>query len=668
MLRGPMRLRALRQSLRRPALRAESAQLAAWCTLAVVSLIHAHADPAQKVRPAVALARDLFVAGHLVAAGVLVAFALALWRRFGPRRPWLGYLAVALGALLLTAPVLREDLSVRAGKLPLPHLPALVLLVVAVSAVIPCAALLGRLLARPWLHLLGFAAALALAVANHLVLPDDYPGVHLVAALAAATLLGAAETVRAAPPGRRRARRGRLALALAGALSLLVHPANSTSLAVQRVPGDVVAPWLARYREREDVAVDLGDAHPSIVPAVRDGWYQSRLGRPALPPASAPLLPRNAVVIFFVVDCLRADLLDGDLRAGDLPHLTALRRAGTQFKLARSTAPATSSSVSAILSGRYYSQLYWSQWPGATAEWVYPHLDPTPRLPDLLGKAGVDTVIISGMPGLVNAYGVVHGFAEETVIKGKTRLYPEAFDLMTAVLARVSAQPAGRPLFLYVHFTDAHAPYDHGSTQGLPFDRYLRGVKRTDAELGRLLARLDGDPALRDRAAVFVTADHGEGFGEHGSSFHATNVYDELLRVPLLVRLPGAAPHVTSRPVSLIDLVPTVLDLFGQPIPGELMGQSLTPFFRGEEPAPTRPIAADSSRLVRALIFPDNKKIIHDRRRGTVELYDLAVDPRERRDLFDQSGADGEARLRALKAFFHAHTLPRPGYVVPYGR
>ena len=111
-----------------------------------------------------------------------------------------------------------------------------------------------------------------------------------------------------------------------------------------------------------------------------------------------------------------------------------------------------------------------------------------------------------------------------------------------------------------------------------------------------------------------------------------------------------------------------ILDLFGLPTPGELMGQSLVPFLRGEAPALTRPILADSSRMMRALVFPDGFKIIHDRRRGTVELYDLNDDPREPHDLFDESGAAGDARLQTLRRFFRAHSLKRPSYRVPYGR
>ncbi|APR86307.1 Phosphonate monoester hydrolase [Minicystis rosea] len=664
-----MRARELMQSLRAPAMRAESGLLAGVVMLAVASLIHAHTLPGANETRAVAAMRDVTVVGHLLAAGVLSSSAVALWRRFGPARPRLAYLAIAIASIAVTAPALREDLSVLAGKLRIPHGLALALLIVIVAAAVPAAAFAGRMLARPWLRAVGVVLGVAVAMANHFVLPGDYPGMHLVAAIVAATLFGAALTSSSAPPGGRVTFVLRGALGMFGLWAVIARPSNSVALAIHRIPGDVVAPWLARLRERDEGLVELGEAHPSIVAEVQDGWFQSRIGHAQVPASSPRLLPASPIVILMVVDCMRADLLDGDARAADLPAMTALRRAGTQFRTARATAPATSASVSAILSGRYYSQLYWSQWPGATTEWVYPHLDTTPRVADLLGAAGVDTTVISGMPGLVASYGVVHGFAEERVIKAKGRGYADAPPIMEAAIARIRAQRADRPLFLYVHFTDGHAPYDHGSNVGTPFERYLRGIKRIDAELGRLVAQLDASAELRERTAVVLTADHGEGFGEHGSSFHATTLYDELLRVPLIMRLPGGMPHVTTRPVTLLDVAPTLLDLFGQPTPSEMMGQSLVPYLRGQDPTPTRPIAADSSRLMRAMVFPDGFKIIHDRRLGTVELFDLNTDPREKHDLFEQRGEDGAARLRALQAFFHTHTLKRPGgYRVPYGR
>lgn len=647
-----------------PLIRPESAQLAGWAMVALVSLITVRIAPTRELRPASAAARDAVVVGHLMAAGLVVYAAVALWRRFGPKRKSAAYAAVAVAAIAVTAPALREDLANAALKIPIPYDLSRALLVVAVAIAVPIAAILGRLLARPWLRGIGALAAIALAAANHFVLPDDYLGVHLVAGLAAATLFGAASATPDAIAGRA-GKFVRGALALAGAIAVLIRPSNTVALAVQRVPGDVVAPWIARLRGADDPDVDARDLGAFFTPAQAE-WWKSRLGHAPIAPSSPSLLPKNAIVILMTVDCMRADVLAGSKHAAALPSFFALRDASVDFAEARATATATTQSVTAIFTGRYYSQLYWKNRPNWNAEAMYPDADPTPRFNELLSPAGVTTANITGLPGLTRDFGVVKGFQEERLIPGR-RGFAHADQVMPAVIARVGAQGPG-PLFLYVHFSDAHAPYAHGDAKGSPFEQYLRGLALVDKELGRLLAKIDGDPALRERTAIFLSADHGEAFGEHRTFHHATTVYDELLRVPLLARLPGVAPRRVKQPVSLVDLAPTILDLYGLETPGEMMGQSLVPLLRGEEVALTRPIIADSSRLQRAVVFPDGLKIIHDRRRDTVELFDLKRDPRELRDRFDLSGKDGDARLITLKAFFKTHTLKRPGYKVPYGR
>lgn len=656
--------RPLHERLRFPTIRLESAALSAWLSLALVSVVATRIAPARVLRPANAALRDGLIVGQLAAAGLVTYGAVALWQRFGPRRAAFGHLAIAVASLAIAGPILRNDLANLATKVPLPYEVARTALALAVAAAVPIAALLGRLAARPWVRIAPSLVALGMAIASHVVLPDDYPGMHLVAAMASAALFGAA----IATPDADRKRYEKFvvaALVPIAAWALLFRPPSTVAVAVQRVPGDVIAPWLARLRDRDDseiAARDLGDV---LLP--REAvWWKSRDGSPPVPASSPRLLARNPIVVLITIDCMRADVLAGKSHEKALPSLFALRDTSVAFEEARATATATTQSVAAIFTGRYYSELYWKPRPNWNPEAVYPDGDPTPRFTELLVKAGIRTATISGMPGLTKEFGIVKGFEEETIIKGG-RGFAAAGQIMPKVIERLIAQGPD-PLFLYVHFTDAHAPYDHASKKGTPFERYLRGLARVDRELGKLLRRIDLTPSLQTRTAVFLSADHGEAFGEHGSQYHATTIYDELLRVPLLARLPGVPARSVAKRVSLIDLAPTMLDLFGVDAPGELMGQSLVPFFRGEDPVLTRPIVADSSRLQRAVVFQDGFKIIRDRRRDTVELYDLRTDPTELHDIFDESGPAGEARLHALRAFFQAHTLKRPGYVVPYGR
>jgi arylsulfatase A-like enzyme len=222
----------------------------------------------------------------------------------------------------------------------------------------------------------------------------------------------------------------------------------------------------------------------------------------------------------------------------------------------------------------------------------------------------------------------------------------------------------GGPLFAFAHMLDAHSPYNSVVRHGPPFERYVAEVGAVDAQLKRLRTALS-KPSIKDRACLIVYSDHGEAFGEHGLTFHGQALYDVLLRVPLMIWTPGRRSARIDTPVSLVDIGPTVLDLFGLATPGTSMGQSLAPLLTGDEPALTRPIVAEA-RLKRAMVFPDGVKIIHDTRMRTVQLYDLRKDPKEEDNLFDGDSDDARRRLGLLKRLFDAHALDRPGYRPPY--
>jgi arylsulfatase A-like enzyme len=231
---------------------------------------------------------------------------------------------------------------------------------------------------------------------------------------------------------------------------------------------------------------------------------------------------------------------------------------------------------------------------------------------------------------------------------------------MDAAIARLE-RASPEPLFLFLHFLDAHSPYNRAGARPTPFEGYLAELGLVDHELGRLRQALERT-GLADRTILMVLSDHGEAFGEHGLTWHGLTLYDELLRVPLFVWTRAGRPRTVDDPVSLIDLGPTVLDLMGVATPARFMGQSLVPFLRGQRPALTRPILAEA-RLKRALITPGGMKIVHDTQAQTVEIFDLNKDPGEEKNLF---GIAGDDLLGVLRAFYQVHTLDRPGYEVPY--
>ena len=175
--------------------------------------------------------------------------------------------------------------------------------------------------------------------------------------------------------------------------------------------------------------------------------------------------------------------------------------------------------------------------------------------------------------------------------------------------------------------------------------RYALEVRFTDRAIGDLIATLERR-GIWDDTILVVTSDHGEGFWEHQRLLHGHSPHEELIRVPLLVRTPpalGIAPGRRAAPVGLIDLMPTLLDLAGLPVPDHCRGRSLVAAMRGEEDV-ERAILVETG-WERALRTRDTKLLargvgmsVGSRRNSdadgvTLEFYDLAADRGEQRNL-----------------------------------
>lgn len=183
---------------------------------------------------------------------------------------------------------------------------------------------------------------------------------------------------------------------------------------------------------------------------------------------------------------------------------------------------------------------------------------------------------------------------------------------------------------------------------------YAREVAFVDAELGRAIAALK-QAGLWEDAVVVFTSDHGEGLGEHGLQQHIEQLYDSLLRVPLIVVAPGLLPAgtVVDVPVQHIDVLPTVLELLDISIEQPLRGRSLVSLALGRDTTGARPILGEThqpeARLdLRSLVLNGFKYIV-DTGTGSEELYALADDPAELRNLATDR-PDVLARLRAAMA------------------
>jgi arylsulfatase A-like enzyme len=259
--------------------------------------------------------------------------------------------------------------------------------------------------------------------------------------------------------------------------------------------------------------------------------------------------------------------------------------------------------------------------------------------------------------------GVVRGFAEDLYTRASAGRFTVSSEFFPQVLTWIEAHAAG-PAFVYTHLLDAHHRARPRSRKAPAYERYIDNLAIADEQIGELrrtIARL----GIEGRTVVIVSSDHGEAFGEHDTIHHQTTLYEELLRVPLIVHAPGAAPRKVEVPVGVIDLGPTILDLFGVATAGHEMGESLVGFLRGQDPAPTRPLAAEG-RLKKALLFPDGCKAIVDDRNRTAEVYDLRADPNELVNLVDTDDPTALARVDVLRRFFAVHEHRRPGYEPPY--
>ncbi len=601
----------------------------------------------------------LYQAGRHLGVALLVALALAVHarvRRRWPARPALDWLVLGLLAFALAGLTLTEDLANFSGNL-LPSSPqlALWLLVAAAALGVVAAAYVARWLARPWLRWLPVLVGAAILFVHPFVLETGYPGVHLFAAVAALALIACALVTLPLPrrwPLLVAGMPWALAAAIA-AFALWVPPSNSLQLQMLQQEGDVVTPFLSRLGGD-------GDAGEGAVPKAWAPWFVSRdKADPVLP--STPPLVQHPIVLLVTIDSLRADIIDSKKHDKSLKNLARLRDSSLHFTTARAPGSQTVYTITEFFTGKYYSQQYWSTHP--THRDLWPDDDPTVRFPQLLTDAGVPTLNLATTVWLEGDSGVVRGFADDRVVPPVKTRYTLSDQTFPQLIERLGSVGDGG-LFAYTHVLDAHYTVSPVAKKSPAKKRYLANLELVDKSIGDLLDAIDR-LGIADRTFLIVSADHGEAFGEHNTHHHRYTVYEELLRVPFMIRGPGVKPRKVDTPVTVMDVGPTVLDLFGLPTPGYFMGQSLVGFLRGENPKLTRPIAAEG-RLKKTLIFPDGMKAIVDDRHRTSEVYNLKSDPGELINLLDADDPRAADRVKAVRTFFDIHKYAGDGYKVPF--
>lgn len=382
-----------------------------------------------------------------------------------------------------------------------------------------------------------------------------------------------------------------------------------------------------------------------------DGVDQDCRGGDALVRASEPTAYHGGVslpgegrpnVLWIIVDAVRADAVGFLGRSpSPTPYLDALAAESLVFEDATSQSSATMLSIPSMLVGKTPLGMRWVPERGK----LQPDAAETP-VATRLRAAGYQTGLVAGeyfrgnLPQIARGYDFVRYFTAN-----QERSTPDAASAALGFLSGALASKA--PFFLTLYLPAPHAPYvphDEGypsfgeGNEGL----YRGEIAAADRYLGFVLDHLRAERAAWKKTLVVLVADHGEEFGEHGGTEHARTCHGESVHVPLLLRVPGVEPARVTSPVSLVDVVPTLVELVGlpQPAAGELDGASLLlPALAPERTTP-RPSTcgvisqnAAQGHFYRRSLRAGGYALLEDVTAGTLELYDVESDPGETRPL-----------------------------------
>ena len=361
-------------------------------------------------------------------------------------------------------------------------------------------------------------------------------------------------------------------------------------------------------------------------------------------------------LILITIDTLRADHLRCyGYRQIRTPNVDQLAVDGVRFAKAYSPVPITLPAHAAVFTGSYPMRNGMRDFSGNRL----PSGQPT--LASLVQSHGYATAGIVGSAVLDSRFGLDRGFdfydghfdfsrLDETNLDAMERPGNVVADKALAWLS----QNYRKPFFLWIHLYDPHYPYRPPAPYSELYKTqpYDGEIAFADTQVGRVLAFLK-QKNLYDNTFIIVAGDHGEGLGEHGEKTHGFFIYNPTLHVPLILKLPAGEAvrnKVVSHTVSLIDLLPTVLQVVGLPVPGAVQGKSLLPLMLGQPSASSEGLYAETylprihfnwselrSVLVGSYHFIDAPK---------PELYDLSKDPRELQNLFSRQ-SDVANRLRS---------------------
>ncbi len=410
-------------------------------------------------------------------------------------------------------------------------------------------------------------------------------------------------------------------------------------------------------------------------------------------------------VILIVVDTLRADHLGcyGYHRPTS-PNIDAMVKESILFRHAITQAPWTLPSITSLMTSLYPS-VHKLHFPPKSVEYSASSLDEArTTLAEYLREEGYKTGAFVGAGGHVSSrfHGQGFDFYDDEIAYSTRYNHLILLNIIGRIFGFYSSRLADTtteqvqywlsrnkhlPFFLFIHYWDPHDPYGSPEPFTTRYDEDYDGVLSpgittakleemvsglnsddiayvaslydgeisfTDAQIGKLIELLK-ELKLLDNTMVILTADHGEELFEHGGFGHSKTLYEELIRIPLLIRYPpfGADKTIDSQ-VQLIDVVPTVLDYLGIDVSDEAQGISLIPLVKCET---DNELPAYSETMLKGRIIAirsGNFKFIKYIENGREELFDLEEDPGELSNLVDSKVEMAEQMRQELFEWMEA--------------
>ena len=375
----------------------------------------------------------------------------------------------------------------------------------------------------------------------------------------------------------------------------------------------------------------------------------------------APLKPSDLNLLLITLDTTRADHI-GCYGYPQIktPNIDGLAAEGILFQNATSQCPLTLPSHSSMFTGTYPS------FHGVRDNGGFYLEEDQVTLAEVARQAGWATSAFIGAFVLDSRWGISQGFD----------YYYDNFDF--AKYKKISLDSVQREggevvkaffewfdknapqkFFSWIHLYDPHAPYEPPEPfrtryEGQEYGLYDGEIAYADSLVGRVLEYLRGKGRL-EKTVVVVVGDHGESLGEHQESAHGFFIYDATVSVPLIIRIPSAELRgkKIAAQVQNIDIMPTLCELLGLPVPKAVQGQSLLGLIAGRQPKQER-MAYSESYYPRYHYGWSELKGLRTSRYKFIkaprpELYDLVLDPRERDNLFGRNSSLAEEFARQLE-------------------